>query len=122
MSHGKTALQTLFLALADTFDAEGLTGGDDAANALRIMADLIPNAPPLFPTRYADALTETLQTSDHTLAPLIIDAIPYIPWGGSEARGGRISDTLADQMPMCELVGPDGLFKIGHVRVGLCMQ
>ncbi len=122
MPQGKSALQSLFIALADTFDEEGRAGAQEAASALRIMADLIPNAPPLFPTRYAEALTQTLQTSDHPLAPLIINAIPFIPWGGSEARSGRISDTLADQMPMCELVGPEGLFKIGHVRVGLCMQ
>jgi len=122
MSAGKFALQSLLNELADVYQTEGRAGSDAAANALRTAAQSVPESPENIPTHYADALTQTLQTSDHPLAALIITAIPYIRWGGADLRDGRIPDALGNQMPMCELVGPDGMFPNTDVRVGLWMQ
>ena len=53
---------------------------------------------------------------------MILEASPFIKWGGSDLREGRIPEDLANQMPMCELVGPDGLYFNETVRVGLWLQ
>ncbi|MEJ6709618.1 MAG: dimethylsulfonioproprionate lyase family protein [Amylibacter sp.] len=122
MSAGKRALQSLLSLLADLYETKGRSGADAAADALRSAAQSVPQTPDNIPTRYADALEKTLETSNHPLAALIIDAIPYIRWGGADLREGRIPDALGNQMPMCELVGPDGMFPNTDVRVGLWMQ
>ena len=67
-------------------------------------------------------MNSSLNFQAHILNKLVLKASPYIKWGGSDLREGRIPDDLANRMPMAELVGPDGMFFNETVRVGLWLQ
>ena len=113
------AVQTLFAELADLYSAENRPGGDAAASALRNaeIGDL-----PELTNPYAERLTQALSDSDHPICPSILAAMRFVQWGASDLRNGRIPDHIANQMPMCELLGPDGLSYHSEVRVGLWLQ
>ncbi|MBT5499401.1 MAG: hypothetical protein HOK03_01480, partial [Thiotrichales bacterium] len=96
----------LFLALADVFSAEKRYGGNQAAKALIEASRLIDN-PKRFESAFSKKVNSSLMINEHPLNSLILEASPFIKWGGSDLREGRIPEDLANQMPMCELVGPD---------------
>jgi hypothetical protein len=121
-SNGQAALRNLFSELADLYAAEGRPGGDAAATALRQTAHEIPANVAKRPTHYDAVLRATLALNPQPIATAIRDAIPFIHWGGSDMREDRIPEAMANQMPMCELVGPDGMFPNTNIRVGLWMQ
>ena len=111
----------LFLALADVFSAEKRYGGNQAAKAL-IEASRLIDTPKRFENTFSKKVKSSLMINEHPLNSLILEASPFIKWGGSDLREGRIPEDLANQMPMCELVGPDGLYFNDTVRVGLWLQ
>jgi len=111
----------LFLALADVFSAEKRYGGNQTAKALIEASRLIDN-PKRFENTFSKKVKSSLMINEHPLNSLILEASPFIKWGGSDLREGRIPEDLANQMPMCELVGPDGLYFNDTVRVGLWLQ
>ena len=111
-------LTKLFLALADVFSAEKRDGGNHAAKAL-IEASRLIDSPKKLKSSFAKEVNASLMIREHPLNSLVLEASPFIKWGGSDLREGRIPEDLANQMPMCELVGPDGLYFNKTVRVGL---
>ena len=115
------AFAALFDAMADLFAAEVRPGGDQAATALRLAAGSPPDAPSK-DSVYLQALSPILTNTHHPITPLIATAAPFIDWGPSDLGEGRIPDDLASAMPMCELIGPDGLVPNTDIRVGLWMQ
>jgi hypothetical protein len=114
-------LTKLFLALADVFSAEKRDGGNHAAKAL-IEASRLIDSPKKLKSSFAKEVNASLMIREHPLNSLVLEASPFIKWGGSDLREGRIPEDLANQMPMCELVGPDGLYFNKTVRVGLWLQ
>ena len=114
-------LKKLYLALAEIFDSEGRKGGAQAAEAL-INASHKIKQPKKFANPFADEVNSSLNFQSHILNNLVSKASPYIKWGSSDLREGRIPDDLANRMPMAELVGPDGMFFNETVRVGLWLQ
>ncbi len=119
---GSEALRNLMNELAQLYSGEGRRGGDAAATALQQAAANLPAELPELGTPYADQLKAVLALNPQPIARTILVALPYIRWGAADLRNGRIPDALAEQMPMCELVGPDGMFPNPVVRVGLWMQ
>ena len=114
-------LTKLFVALADVFSVEKRDGGNHAAKAL-IEASRLIDTPKKFKSSFAKEVNASLMIREHPLNSLVLKASPFINWGGSDLREGRIPEDLANQMPMCELVGPDGLYFNETVRVGLWLQ
>ena len=114
-------LTKLFVALADVFSVEKRYGGNHAAKAL-IEASRLIDTPKKFKSSFAKEVNASLMIREHPLNSLVLKASPFINWGGSDLREGRIPEDLANKMPMCELVGPDGLYFNETVRVGLWLQ
>ena len=114
-------LSALFLALADVYSEEGRFGGDQASIALRCASRKI-DEPKQFNNGFSIEIQSALKFDDHTLTKLVLEASPFIKWGGAELRKDRMPEKLANKMPMCELVGPDGLYFDENVRVGLWLQ
>ena len=67
-------------------------------------------------------ISDHLNLGGHRLNRLIHESMGYLAWGGASARIGRMSEKLADQMPMCEIIGPVGLIKDKDLRMGLVLQ
>ena len=114
-------LTKLFVALADVFSVEKRYGGNHAAKAL-IKASRLIDTPKKFKSSFVKEVNASLMIREHPLNSLVLKASPFINWGGSDLREGRIPEDLANKMPMCELVGPDGLYFNETVRVGLWLQ
>ena len=114
-------LKNLYLALAEIFNSEGREGGAQAAEAL-INASHKIKQPEKYTNPFLHEVNSSLNFQAHILNTLVSKASPYIKWGGSDLREGRIPDDLANRMPMTELVGPDGMFFNETVRVGLWLQ
>jgi hypothetical protein len=114
-------LTKLFVALADVFSVEKRDGGNHVAKAL-IEASRLIDTPKKFKSSFAKEVNASLMIREHPLNSLVLKASPFINWGGSDLREGRIPEDLANKMPMCELVGPDGLYFNETVRVGLWLQ
>ena len=114
-------LKNLYLALAEIFDSEGREGGAQASEALINASHKIKQSKK-FANPFEDVVNSSLNFQAHILNKLVLKASPYIKWGGSDLREGRIPDDLANRMPMAELVGPDGMFFNETVRVGLWLQ
>lgn len=115
-------LAELLEDLAVLFAKEGREGGDAASEALLQAAK---NVDPLLadrPNPYEAELRAGLSLTPEPIVGKILAAMPYIRWGASDLRDGRIPDDLAENMPMCELVGPDGMFHHDTVRTGLWLQ
>ncbi|MCP5088188.1 MAG: hypothetical protein GY952_15455 [Rhodobacteraceae bacterium] len=119
---GSHAVRDLLQELAVLYGAEGRSGGDAAAAALTRVARELPDNLPLQPTHYELVLRTGMAFDPQPLAEKALAALPYIQWGGSDLREDRIPEKLANDMPMCQLVGPDGMFFDAEVRVGLWMQ
>ena len=110
-------LKNLYLALAEIFDSEGREGGVQAAQAL-INASHKIKQPEKYTNSFLHEVNSSLNFQAHILNKLVLKASPYIKWGGSDLREGRIPDDLANRMPMTELVGPDCMFFNENVRFG----
>ncbi|MCP5072928.1 MAG: hypothetical protein GY947_06485 [Rhodobacteraceae bacterium] len=119
---GSAALYNLLTELAQLYSGEGRAGGDATASALRKAAGEMPAEMPELGTPYATELRSVLALNPEPIVRNILTALPYIRWGAADLREGRIRDALAERMPMCELVGPDGMFANDDIRVGLWMQ
>jgi len=115
------ALKNLFLNLSEVFSLENREGGFLAANAL-IEAMHQINNPQQFDNPFFHDVESNLNPKGHILNTLVLNASPFIKWGGSDLKEERIPENLANQMPMAELVGPDGLYFNETVRVGLWLQ
>ena len=115
-------LAELLEDLAALYAKEGREGGDAAAEALRQAAGKVEASTPVQPNSYEAELRIGLSLSPEPIAARILTAMPYIRWGAADLRNGRIPDDLAENMPMCELVGPDGMIHHETVRVGLWLQ
>ena len=111
-------LKQLYLSLSEIFNLEDRKGGKQAADAL-IDASHQIKEPKTFTNPFLDEVESSLNIQGHFLNSLVSKASPNIKWTSSDLREGRIPDDLANQMPMAELVGPDGIFFNDTVRVGL---
>ncbi len=114
-------LSKLFLSLAEIYTAENRNGANLAAQAL-IQASSDINTPKLLENQFSREVKFAINLNGHFLNKLVDEALPFIQWGGSDLREGRMPENLANQMPMCELVGPDGMYFNKDVRVGLLLQ
>ena len=114
-------LKQLYLSLSEIFNLEDRKGGKQAADAL-IDASHQIKEPKTFTNPFLDEVESSLNIQGHFLNSLVSKASPNIKWTSSDLREGRIPDDLANQMPMAELVGPDGIFFNDTVRVGLWLQ
>jgi len=114
-------LKQLYLSLSEIFNLEGCKGGKQAADAL-IEASHKIKQPKIFANPFLDEVESSLNNQGHFLNSLVSKASRNIKWTGSDLREGRIPDDLANQMPMAELVGPDGICFNDTVRVGLWLQ
>ena len=114
-------LKQLYLSLSEIFNLEGRKGGKQAADAL-IDASHKIKQPETFANPFSYEVESSLNIQGHFLNSLVSKASPNIKWTSSDLREGRIPDDLANQMPMAELVGPDGIFFNDTVRVGLWLQ
>ena len=102
-------LKKLYLSLSEIFNLEGRKGGKQAADAL-IDASHKIKEPKTFTNPFLDEVGSSLNIQGHFLNSLVSKASSNIKWTSSDLREGRIPDDLANQMPMAELVGPDGIF------------
>ena len=102
-------LKQLYLSLSEIFNLEGSKGGKQAADAL-IDASHQIKQPKTFINPFLHEVESSLNIQGHFLNSLVSKASPNIKWTSSDLREGRIPDDLANQMPMAELVGPDGIF------------
>ena len=114
-------LKQLYLSLSEIFNLEDRKGGKQAADAL-IDASHQIKEPKTFTNSFLDEVESSLNIQGHFLNSLVSKASSNIKWTSSDLREGRIPDDLAKQMPMAELVGPDGIFFNDTVRVGLWLQ
>lgn len=116
------ALAALMTGLAERYAAEGRPGGDAAATALAHAARQVPASLPLLPHSFDAPLAQAFGDAPDDLGRLAAAAAPVIRWRPADLGEDRIGKPLADAMPMCELVGPDGMFLDAHIRVGLWVQ
>ena len=114
-------LKQLYLSLSEIFNLEGRKGGKQAADAL-IDASHKIKQPKKYTNPFLHEVNSSITFQSHILNNLVLKASPNIKWTSSDLREGRIPDDLANQMPMAELVGPDGIFFNDTVRVGLWLQ
>lgn len=105
------AIKAVYLSLSEIFSLEGRKGGKQAADAL-IDASHQIKEPKTFTNPFLDEVESSLNIQGHFLNSLVSKASSNIKWTGSDLREGRIPDDLAKQMPMAELVGPDGIFSM----------
>jgi len=114
-------LSKLFLSLAEIYSAENRNGAKLAAKAL-IQASRNIDTPKFLENQFSKEVKFAINLNGHFLNKLLDEALPFIHWGGSDLREGRVPENLANQMPMCELIGPDGMYFEEDVRVGLWLQ
>ena len=119
---GREQMKALLEALAVTFENEGRAGAMQAASALRETVNTLPKDLPAYANPFEAEIRNGLTLSPTPLASQVENAMPYILWGGADLGEDRIPKDLADAMPTCELVGPDGMFFAENIRVGLWMQ
>ena len=77
--------------MADVFSAEKRYGGNQAAKAL-IEASRLIDTPKKFENSFSKKVNSSLMINEHPLNSLISEASPFIKWGGSDLREGRIPE------------------------------
>lgn len=115
------SLSLLFQYLASITKSEGRAGGDRVSAALERHAASEIELHRL-ENPFSEILAPSLSLVGGDLGDYLRLAAPYIHWYGSDLSENRIPKSVADRMPMCELIGPDGMFFEADVRVGLWQQ
>lgn len=119
---GKQAIHALLMALAKLYQDEGRAGATAAANALLNTANTLPETLPTYQNPSETQLRAGLSENPTEIAALVADAMPYIKWTFADLGENRLPDALSKAMTATELLGPDGMFPAGDVRVGIWMQ
>ena len=122
MSDGTAVVRRLMIELSELYGKEGRPGGTAAAIALEKAAGDLRTPLPHIESPFHGTIKDALDHTPEPIARTLKAAMPYLVWGASDLREGRIPDDLANQMPMCELIGPDGMFVHSELRVGLWVQ
>jgi mannose-6-phosphate isomerase-like protein (cupin superfamily) len=115
------AFKNLLLFLGQLYASEGRPGGDAAAQALLSAADDNSIALPQ-PYNYLPGMAEAaLSLHPHSQAAIVAAALPLIRWFHVTDSMQSIGN-MGAKMLVTELVGPDGMIRRDHVRVGLFVQ
>lgn len=114
-------LTPLLTRIAGLYAAENREGDNQAARALLAAAPTEITLPEHPAGPLEAALHSLLETDPHPLSALVGGALPWLSWAYSE-MGGRIRSEISSGMMQTELVGPDGLFPLDDLRVGLWVQ
>ena len=115
------SLSLLLQYLASITKSDGRAGGDRVSAALERHAASEIELHRL-ENPFSEMLAPSLSLVGADLGDYLRLAAPYIHWYGSDLSENRIPKSVADRMPMCELIGPDGMFFEADVRVGLWQQ